>query len=417
MKRYRAWLRAAAVAYPLCALAVACSSEGSSTDAADDSDPIAAGFDRQLLLQSIADNAVLPTARDFEEEAEELNDATSAWAADPSQGALRSAAQEAWLEASLVWQRMEVMQFGPTGDAGVRVGGQSFRDRIYSWGPASPNANTCGVDQVLVANAFEEDGFFDSLPVTLYGLDALEYVLFVPTTTEENGCAPQATINQDGSWEALVQSGNLQERRARYAMAVSERLMTDAEGHLAAWEGFRTSLVGAGTSGPFASAQAALDDVFAGLFYVDLQVKDDKLGTPAGLSAKCLVDRCIDLAESDFADAGRAFVNANLEGAALVFFGGDRSSGSATGFDDYLTAAGATQLASELTSLLDAALAESAVLEPPLRVSLMQENSSPEFEALVDLHEAVRAFTAVLQSQFVSVLSLRIPNEGAGDND
>jgi predicted lipoprotein len=392
-------------------LTASCSSSGGDTGSAGDVD-VAPGFDRNALLRSVADNVIVPNVGAFAQAATELETAVAAWAAEPGDATRRQDARDRWLDASLVWQRSEVLQVGPTGDAGVRTGGQSFRDEIYSWTLTNP----CGVDQELVANQFDDPSYLDGRQVNVYGLDALEYLLYAES--DANRCAPQAQINRDGRWDDLVRSGRLPERRAGYAAAVAARLRATADAHRSAWEAFRSDFVGAGSSGSaYGSAQQAIDELFAALFYVDLQVKDDKLGTPAGLSAKCLQDRCLDIAESEFADAGRGFVRQNLLGFERAFFGGDRTDAAATGFDDYLTAAGASDLSQSMVDLLDAALAESETLDPPLRASLAQDRSSDAFTGVVELHEAVRQLAALLQSQFVSVLALEIPNEGAGDND
>lgn len=385
----------------------ACTSPTSGSN--DDGMGRAPGFDRNALLEDMADQVIIPAVKDFDGEAGSLMAAVEAWSNEPADGQLREAAQQAWLSTSLSWQRMEVLQVGPAGgaggpSAGGRTGGQSLREEIYS----GPFANPCRADQKLVDRGYAQSDFFETSTVNAYGLDILEYLLFV-----DDGATRCSSFAIDlDKWDSLPDE-DLQARRAEYAALVASRVSGDALRLDQAWASFRDDFVNAGRPGSaFDSAQDAIDEVFAALYYVDLVVKDDKVGTPAALNSRCLEDDCLEQSESQFAEASRVFVHANLESAREMF-----TAGQGVGFDDYLEAAGSPELAGTLLTQLDEAVAAARGFDFSIQTGIRAGRDSEEFQKVAELHAAVSAFSNTLRAQFVSVLALEIPQEGAADND
>lgn len=384
---------------PLIALSVACSSKEGSTP----SDATAA---RKSFLASVTDRVVLPVYAELESEASAMEAAASALAAETSTPTLQ-AARARFVTFSAALQAAEPLQFGPAGLEGDFAGGMGLRDEMYSW----PLVNPCRIDQELVRNEFSEPGFFDARLVNIYGMDGLEYVLYREGV--ESSCASSHVIQTDGSWAALAGDPSaLASRRAAYAAAVSARLAADAKHLHEAWQtGFGQQLKSAGDgSATYARAQQALDEVFAAIFYVEKAVKDTKLGTPLGITVECMQPVCPDLVESAHAHLSLEWIRANLETFAAVYHGGEASDAGAFGFDDLLRDAGAAQLADEMSAHLDEALAAAGGVPTPL----YQHLDSPE---AVSLHTELSDIATLLKTQFVSVLALRVPDEGAADND
>ncbi len=369
-------------------------------------------FDREALLRSYATQVVLPALRGFETNAGVLADATSTLAERTAAGtaseADRTAARDAWRDAMGSWQLLEVMQVGPAGNAMTRIGGRGLRDEIYSW----PMVNPCRVDQETASNDFASEDFFVREQLQTRGLDALEYLLFDPDT--DNACAASVDINLNGTWAALLADGEIPVRRTRYAALASAEVQRRAVELRNAWEesgeNFAAQLINAGDAGsPFDSAAVALDEVFRALFYIELQVKDRKLAPPAGLHTDCLANTCPELQESRWADASKEHVLVNLIAARQVFLGG---TAAGVGFDDFLHAVGASELAVEMTTALDGAIAAVEAIPGTLTEAL---RSDPQ--VVRDAYIALKVFTDDLKADFVTVLALRIGQEGAGDND
>ncbi|MFW5921561.1 MAG: imelysin family protein [Polyangiales bacterium] len=372
-------------------------------------------FDRNALLASVGENVILPTYAEFEEAATTLDERASAWSDAVEAGedidAARMDAQQAWREAMDVWQRAELLQVGPAGPAGEAVGGESLRDEIYSW-PES--VNPCRVDQELVANAFEEDGFFDGALVNVYGLDALEYLLFY--SEAENSCAPQVSINADGSWEAL-DAMQLQQRRATYAAAVAERLLEDAQRLHDAWDPDEGDFLGdfaqAGEDGSaYESARRAVDDLFAAMFYLDTVTKDQKLAEPTGIAESCSQAPCLDAVESPWAEHSKENVANNLRGFLHIMRGEMPDEGEGPGFDAALGMVDAQDLADTMLDDTEAAIDSLDAVEGRFTEALQDD-----LESVRDVHAAVKAITDNLKMELVMRLGLQVPMSGGGDTD
>ena len=360
-----------------------------------------AAMRRRALLGALADNVYVPTYRSFSEKASTLATATAALADNPDGLA---EAQNAWREAAAVWQRAEVMQIGPAGASEFDVAGAGDRRaEIYSW----PQVNRCRVDQELVEGVFADAGAFAGEPINVRGLDAIEYLLF--RADSENDCAANSAINRDGTWAQLGDE-ELARRRRAYAATASALLSGEAAGLLQAWEsGFRDELAGAGdTSSTYPTTQAALNEVTNALFYLDTETKDMKLAQPLGLS-DCDTATCPDQLESAWARASAPHIVANVRGVLAVWSGGDGD-----GFDDLLTEIGAGDLAGEMRTKLDAAVEaceQAGVLEADLAAE------PPQTERGRACYDAIKGFTDLFKTQFLSVLDLEPPDRADGDND
>jgi predicted lipoprotein len=367
------------------------------------------GDARRAVLKAVGGEVILPVLEGFLADARALEEATAAYAMARAMGpatAEQTAAKEAFRAAFLRWQLGEVLQVGPAGPTGTMTGGLALRDAIYSW----PLVNTCLVDTHLVDRAWEAPGFFDAALVTSTGLDVVEYLLFVDGPA--NSCDATAPINASGTWAALA-TDELARRRAEYAKAVAAHVASTAARLAGQWKdgGFYTAFSRAGLSGsPFPTAQQALDQLFAALFYIDWVTKDDKLARPAGLTRSCLEPVCPRLAEAISSRLSREALVKNLEAARAVMRGG--FTGSSQGFDALLAARGAKPLADQMVKALDDAIASVGALTVPVDEAVISQ-----LDDVKAVHAKVKAFTDLLRSQFVTVLNLRVPQEGAGDND
>jgi len=161
----------------------------------------------------------------------------------------------------------------------------------------------------------------------------------------------------------------------------------------------------------FASEQAALNAVSDGLFYIEREVKDLKLGLPLGKTDGCSSTSCPDDIESQYARVARDHVRNNLVGFQRVFDGCDAA--AETGFDDLLRTLGAGTLADRMIEDIAAAIVTADSLESSDLVTLIQSD-----KASVDaLHAAVKRITDALKTDFVTVLDLELPTNLEGDND
>lgn len=385
-------------------LTAACSDSNNATNNATAEDPEAAQA-RRAVLANLGEDVILATYVDFEAKADALETAANTYAGS-LEDADRQATQRAWDEAMQVWQRAEMFQLGPAGLMGAVVGGEDLRDQIYSW----PITNACRVDQEIVEQNYTDADAFASEPVNVRGLDALEYLLFYDGA--DNACAPNSSINTDGSWSAL-DATELETRRAEYAHTLAIDLARRAESLRQKWDAQGGDFLGAlSTAGAesetYATSQEGLNAVSDAMFYLDKEVKDMKLAHPAGL-VDCVEDVCPEDRESLWASRSLDNVRQNLIGFQQLYTGGE---GDALGFDDLLRGMGANQLADDMDARINNALAAIDAVEGTMVEALA---SNPQ--SIIDVFDAVKAITDLFKSQFFDVLDLEVPQRGEGDND
>lgn len=370
--------------------------------------PPAGEDERRAFLTGLADATVLPHLARLETEAGALVDATAALeATNGSDDAARATAREALTALQTTWQELEVLQLGPAGSPATFTGGQGLRDGIHSWPQVSP----CSADQQVVLNRMAEAGWAGTRLVNVLGLHTLEYLLF--RADAENACPAAASINADGTWAALGDAEVIA-RRAVYARVLADDVLAKVRALRGAWTGgFGESLKTAGEEGSlFPTAQQAVDEVYAALFFAELKTKDRKLAVPAGLHVDCTATVCPEVTESPFARLSLLHIRHNLLGARLVFVGTDDAGTDGVGFDDLLAGAGHDDAAVDMLQKLDTAITAATSFEGTIEDALATEP-----QRVIDLHTVVKTFTDELKGTLPSLLGLRVPDEGAGDND
>lgn len=359
---------------------------------------------RRDVLDSVANRAIAPTVVGLRTDAETLVDAMEVLAAAPQDPAALEAAQAAYLTAWRRWQHIEMMQIGPLA-LPDKPAGEGLRDEAYSW----PTVSACTVDRRVADESFENGDFILQQLVFAYGFDALEYLLFSRET--DHVCA--ANIGLDPTWDALSFE-EIEDRRARYGLVLAEHIAGVAVQLDEDWSGGRYGDLlanpGEGDS-PYANVDAAIDDVFRAMFYIDLQTKDAKLGAPLGLTDGCASVPCVDLLEAPHSRDAAEAIASNLEALKVLVQGGTEPE-TDTGFDDLLVHAGQPEVADDLLTKIDAAIADARALSESLHTVFVTDPARAE-----QLHASIREVTDILKGPFSMALRLQIPAEGAGDND
>ena len=352
-------------------------------------------FSKGALTRAIG-SCTTGLVTDFVARASSLEAAVRSYAAAPDVHT-RGLAQAAWREAMGVWQELEVFRFGPAGGPEL-PGGLSLRDQVYAW----PLVSACKIDEQLVERTYGESTFGASL-INGRGLGALERLLFVDD--DANGCSEFSVINASGSWDALGTAGRAR-HRLEYAVVVAALVRARASELEVAWREHAVAFV-AGTT-PYDSTQGALNAVSNAMFYVEKEVKDYKLGRPLGL-LECASPPCLELVESPWAHASTTHLAANLRGFRRLYLGCDASG---LGFDDWLVAVGAGELADRIYSALAQSVAVVDRLGGPIDALLVGDSA-----AVSAAYATVKSLTDPLKTELVTVLDLELPMTVEGDND
>jgi predicted lipoprotein len=390
-----------------CALLVTlgCGSESTKNHDASDAPQ------RRELLTNLTERVIVPTFEDFVTKAKLLETSTQAYAKSMAEADLE-AARTAWKSAMNVWERAETMQVGPTALATpANPGGMGLRNEIYAY----PDTFPCGLDRVLVSKQYVDVATLrKSTYFNARGLSALEALLFEDRQT--TACKADDTIVTEAAWNALV-LGDLAARRAAYASTLATDVRINAEKVVSAWKSsFAAELEKAGAGSKlFATTGAAINALSDGLFYVDTETKDMKLGDPGGFTMTCMAKPCPEKVEHPFARTSKTSVSANLEGFRDLFRGkvpATGANGKMWGLRDLLISRSRKDIADDMDKLLDEAIRQSNMIGVSLEDALLEKN--PQVHVA---YAAIQQLTLRLKSDYIAALDLRAPMHAAGDND
>lgn len=357
--------------------------------------PVSTGsFSREALREAGGRCAVYQYCA-FKTTAEALTQAADAYAREPAEPQLQ-AAQAAYRRAMLRWSRAELFQFGPAASASMSAGrdvyqGKGLRDRIYAW----PTTSRCRVEEQL-AEAMPNVA---SALISARGLFALEYALFFAGQGSE--CAASSSA---AKVLGELAEDALRDRKARYAAAVAADLVTQTRALIDAWDsGFLQSFTRAEG---YPSEQEALNVLGWALIYVEREMKDWKLGIPAGYTMTAPVS----LPESPYAQLGSEALRENLLGFRALFQGCG-AQGEGLGFDDWLQDAGHGELAADISAAYERAQRALDLL-PPLPAASKEQ--------LESAYQTLRELTTLLKGDLFgagSPLGLKLPASVEGDTD
>lgn len=364
-------------------------------------------FDRQKLLTAFGECAV-STYRAFDAASIELRSAVAKRGMDATADNV-AASRATWEKAIDAWQQAELMQFGPAAES-TAPGGKGLRADIYY-----PPPSRCSIDQVTAGKSYEEAGFISGALPNMRGLGSLEYLLFYEGA--DHGCTTPIA-----NWETEVVR-ELTPRRGAYATLLANDLPAKSTALLDAWDAskgnFAIEFATAGKGSTlYPTAQDALNAVSDALFYLDTRVKDVKLGRPLGIQecapgvACCATAPCLDQVESKYAKRSKQHIRNNLVGFRKIFTGCGPEFGG-LGFDDLLVAIGAGALAEEMDSDLVAAIA----VVDAFPYATLDEGLEKDPAAVRKIYDAIKQVTDALKTEFIGVLSLKLPAAGAGDAD
>ncbi len=352
-------------------------------------------FSRKALLEASATCATYQFCN-FAASALALRNSIDAYARDSS-AEKREAAQDAWKGAMESWSVAELFQFGPlaakTQDA---VHGAGIRNLIYAW----PNVSRCRVEEQVATEAYKQD--FSKVLINGRGLYAVEYGLFYEGKDTE--CAASSAT---GKAFPGFSAAELEKRKRNYALAASEDVLNQAWGlynqFLPEEGNFTKTLRDA--SG-YENEQQALNIVAWALVYIEKEIKDWKLGIPAGYTAVAPVNG----PESPFAKVAIENIRANLRGFRALFQGCGEN-GEGLGFDDWLRSVDHADFADEIIAAYENAQKVADEAKP------LDSMSADELDKL---YQAVRTLANLLKTEFFgagSPINLKLPASVEGDTD
>ena len=354
-------------------------------------------FSRKRLLEAGGRCAVYHYCA-FRTAAEALERATDDYARDRSEPQL-TAARAAFRAAMSRWSRAELFQFGPAASSSMSAGrdiyqGKGLRDRIYAW----PTISRCRVEEQL-AEAMPNPS---SALISARGLFALEYSLYFAGEGSECAASSRAAMVL-----GQLSADDLREHKARYASLVSADLRTQSQALIDAWDPGAGNFISSFQAAQgYPSEQEALNVLGWALIYVEREMKDWKLGIPAGYTMTAPVS----LAETPYAGLGTEALRENLRGFRALFQGCGPQ-GEGIGFDDWLNDAGHGELSGLIVEEYEKSQRALDTL-PPMPMATKEQ--------LDAAYQTLRGLTNLLKGDLFgagSPLGLKLPASVEGDTD
>ncbi|MCB9436593.1 MAG: imelysin family protein [Anaerolineales bacterium] len=336
----------------------------------------AESFDRRAMLENITLNVVLPYHQALAEQAAILQEAIYAFRDNPNAETL-SAAQDAWVDTSVAWERCEWLEFG--------------RLMLYHTPIERLPTSVDNIETVIAGDHELTSEYLYNQGSSIKGLPALEYLLF---------SAGDDTLT------------SFQEpRRMAYLVALAETLAIQTQELYDTWspEGDNYAETFIDASGEGTSLRESIS-MLNNQMVVEIEaVLRNKLARPLGLSAEDNLPRP-EQVEAPYSDASTAQIIANLEGLQGVFNGGE-----GLGFDDYLDFLGAEYegdpLSAAINARFEAALTAMHAIEQPLQIAIVEDP-----ETVRAAYESMRALMVLVRVDMAGQLGVTITfNDNDGD--
>lgn len=337
---------------------------------------------------------------------------------------MRAPIQESWKKAMTTYHKADVMRFGPA--ANVE---STAMDGLYSF----DGTDKCRVDlSLLQLNLFERLPRLDVINnYNVRGLDSLEPLFFADP--DKSRCKRVNPRLQKWFDRPLLER---EKEVCRYSIHLLEDMQNKAQELAQAWSPRRGRYTEKLLKGEAGGPIEVTNSISQALFYLDTQIKDQKLAYPAGFDVrlqgvltKCPDASCPDAREHPYAEFSLHSLEASLTGFKSLFMGtGFENQRNGFGLDDLLENRGHASIAEGLSNEIENALTQVRRLkkEHTMRELLTDidptrcensdsQNRSEEACALVwDL----RGVTDLLKNDYLAALQdLSAPRQARGDND
>ena len=309
-----------------------------------------------------------------------------------------------WQETMFLWQQIELYQFGPAVKSEYVLGGEGLRDLIYSW----PMSYSCRVDQEILSFDSQKMNYFEGKVTTISGLDALEHLVY--SNPEKNTCPSPLEINDKGLWDKvskadlLIKRGQYMVELIGYLESVTVKILNKwKEGDSAFINNFKN--LGKGKS-IYATSNIAMDDFYAGIFYLDKKTKDEKLGKVLGKLNGCSGTDCYKSREFNISNSSLKAIELNVKSLKEIF------EGPFYNLKELLGDVKASDLANIIIGKINYSLKLFASIKKTMPELL--KNNPTEIDKL---YNSIKEITNLLKYDLVVTLKLKIPEEGESDSD
>lgn len=364
---------------------------------------------RSVLLKDIGNGIAAKTVA-FSARVDALRQASAQFCANISPEK-KIEAQNAWKKVMLQWEEFELFQVGP-----LTTNEKALKFAIYGWPQA---ANLCMIDAGALDAQADPVSYVLPSQTNRKGLQAIEYLLFESQLA--TSCSRTNPVT--ARWEALTADVKEQARCA-YLLPLTNELFANAEKLKNEWGPVNDNVL-TRTIGNEAGEQAAVQSLFESLFYLDVEMKNQKLAAPAGQDKKLCAKTpapCLDKEELRLSQLSREAMEANIRAFADLMFGfSDDGSARRGGFSALVRDHGGSSVATrseDYASALSKIFGDSNASLPTLIKDQAQENCDlTQNSVLCKMRGLLKQIAADLKNEYTSILQVKVPVAPAGDND
>lgn len=365
---------------------------------------------RTELLQRLGKDLSLK-AKDFRVAADALKNSTADYCASPSAESLAEA-RASWRSVMDVWQYFEVFQVGPVSD-----GAKILKYNIYAW---PDPANYCRIDEEALKST--KSASYKLPPnYNRKGLQAVEYFLFDESNASR--CAAGSTASNE--WNNLAADAKVA-TRCSYLNALTQEIANQGSTLETQWGTPDNNYITQALTDP-ARVDQLIQSLYEASYYIDLEVKNQKLAGPAGIDTRYCdktPEPCLANAEFSLSGYSRQAVDINIAAFTDMFFGSSQS-GRAGGLSALVRAEGngKADAVAERSEKLAAGLAQAAQTEPgasidQLVTAFAKENCDASANSWIcQTRNGIRQIFTDLKGEYASILKVKAPAAAAGDND
>lgn len=354
-------------------LIAACGSNGSDPSPEDNAK------DRQLVLTRWADHIIIPSYENFQGVLGAMEEKAIAFTASPDEPSLL-AFREAWVNAYLAWQKVELFEFGPADKYTLR--------NFFNIYPADVSG--------IIANMSDPAANLD-LPAAYatQGFPALDYLL--------NGVGAD-----DAAILAAYTTDPDAEKRIAYIHRVTSRMTALLNSVVSEWPTYRETFI-TKTGLDIGSSMGLVTNAY--VLYYERYIRSGKIGIPSGAAIGSTGVPYPEKVEAYYKkDISRDLAKRAHEAAEDFFNGRDAVAGTeGHSFESYLDALGAkdpatgTLLSEIINNQFAAITAEVDQLSPSLYDQIQTDN-----QQMTDTYNAMQALVRMLKVDMTSAMSVTI---------
>ena len=264
-------------------------------------------FDREVMLQNIGENLVVPAYDSLKIEVGQLSASTAAFTANPDSIQLAEL-QQAWKNALLAWQKASAYELGPAEQEVLRSSLNTFpTDTIQIQSNVQSGTYNLGTADNIDAKGFP------ALDYLLFGLAESNALILNQYTTDSSAANRKAYL------EALVSEIKTK------TDAVAQAWSPTGGNYLATFISKNGTDIGSSTG------------QLVNQLNFDLEIiKNAKIGIPLG--KKTLGTPMPEKVEGYYSGMSVIFASEQLKALENIYLGRDLSGSEGKGFDDYLEA-------------------------------------------------------------------------------